>query len=199
MAWSKPSRPDSARGVVALVSHAPEVTRQVEPRPVVRLKLSEKMTVGGPPSGGPASGPASGGPPSGPASGGPPSGPASGGPPSVPPVANPVTVNLPNQIPARLVHIPAVPATRMADDDESFAITFVTPFTDATRFTGLEPVVEREMVAHQPRSAIPLGPSASTVTVAPLWRRIWRLPFERSATSYRSFEDCWRKSSSAVP
>src|SRR5207237_1205603 len=179
----KPSRPDSARGVVALVSHSPEVTRQVEPRPVVRLKLSEKMTVGGPPSGGPASGPASGGPPSGPASGGPPSGPASGGPPSgpasggpssVPPFANPVTVNLPNQIPARSVQIPAVPATRMADDDESFAISFVTPFTDATRFTGLEPVVEREMVAHQPRSAIPLGPSASTVTVAPLWRRIWR-------------------------
>src|SRR5437763_16568240 len=55
-AWSLPSRSDSARGVVALVCHDPETTRQFGPSPVVRLKLSEKMTVGGPASGGPASG-----------------------------------------------------------------------------------------------------------------------------------------------
>src|SRR5207249_10416121 len=91
-AWSLPSRSDSARGVVALVCHDPETTRQFEPSPLVRLKLSEKMTVGGPASGGPASGgPASGGPASGgPASGGPASGcPASGGPASEPPAAPP--------------------------------------------------------------------------------------------------------------
>src|SRR5438067_13162882 len=65
-AWSLPSRSDSARGVVTLVCHDPETTRQFEPSPLVRLKLSEKMTVGGPASGGPASGgPAYGGPASG--------------------------------------------------------------------------------------------------------------------------------------
>src|SRR5437763_11970182 len=140
-AWSLPSRSESARGVVALVCHDPETTRQFEPSPLVRLKLSEKMTVGGPASGGPASGgpasrgpasggpasggpasggpasggPASGGPASGgPASGGPASGgPASGVPPSVPP-ADPLTANLPNQIAAMFVHIPAVPAAAMA-------------------------------------------------------------------------------------
>src|SRR5438552_14560980 len=86
-AWSLPSRSDSARGVVALVCHDPETTRQLDPRPVARLKPSENRTPepasGGPASGGPASGgPASGGPASGvPASGEPASGgPASGGP-----------------------------------------------------------------------------------------------------------------------
>src|SRR5205823_10122423 len=200
-AWSLPSRSDSARGVVALVCHDPETTRQLDPRPVARLKPSENRTPepasGGPASGGPASGgPASGGPASGvPASGEP----ASGVPPSVPPAGAPVTVNLPNQIPARLVQIPAVPATRMADGDESLTTSFVTPSTDATRFTGFEPVAESAMATHQPRSAIPLGASPSTVTVAPLCRRIWRLPFASSATSYRSFENCWRRSSSATP
>ena len=56
-------------------------------------------------------------------------------------------MNLPNQIPARFVQIPAVPATRMAAGDESFTTTFVTPSTDATRFTGFEPVAESAMVA----------------------------------------------------
>src|SRR5947207_13347534 len=51
-AWSLPSRSDSARGVVTLVCHDPETTRQFEPSPLVRLKLSEKMTVGGPASAG---------------------------------------------------------------------------------------------------------------------------------------------------
>src|SRR5438067_1165494 len=132
-AWSLPSRSDSARGVVALVCHDPETTSQFEPSPLVRLKLSEKMTVGGPASGGPASGgPASGGPASG--------GPASGVPPSEPPAGAPFTVKLPNQIPARLVQIPAVPAVVILEADESFTITFVTPFAEATRFTGFDPV-----------------------------------------------------------
>src|SRR5438270_11220227 len=90
-AWSLPSRSDSARGVLALVCHDPETIRQLDPRPVARLKPSKNRTPepasGGPASGGPASGgPASGGPASGPASGGP----ASGVPPSVPPAGAPV-------------------------------------------------------------------------------------------------------------
>src|SRR5439155_6781180 len=82
-AWSLPSRSDSARGVVALVCHDPETTRQFEPSPLVRLKLSEKITADGPASGGEESaGPPSRGPAScGPALGGNASvGPASGGP-----------------------------------------------------------------------------------------------------------------------
>src|SRR5205085_5316757 len=88
---------------------------------------------------------------------------------------------------------------RMADGDESFTTTFVEPFTDAASLTGFEPVAESATVAHQPRSPIPLGASPITATVSPLWRRIWRLPFASSATSYRSFENCWRRSSSANP
>src|SRR5881227_1829468 len=186
-AWSLPSRSDSARGVVALVCHDPETTRQFEPSPLVRLKLSEKMTVGGPASGGPASGgPASGGPASGgPASGGPASGgPASGVPPSEPPAAPPpLTVKSRNQMPARSVHIPAAPAAVMAEAEESFTITFATPFAEPTSFTGFEPVTDKPMVAHHPRSAIPLGACPSTVTVAPLWRLTCSVPFASSATS----------------
>src|SRR5438128_597724 len=55
------------------------------------------------------------------------------------------------------------------------------------------------MVAQLLRSAIPLGAWPSTVIVAPLWRLTWRLPFASSATSYRSLEGCWRRSSSATP
>src|SRR5207248_7101869 len=135
---------------------------------------SEKMTVGGPASGGPASG--------GPASGGP----ASGGPACVRPrtvagvqacalpiwrpIAHRFSVKSRNQMPARSVHIPAAPAAVMAEAEESFTITFATPFADPTSFTGFEPVTDKPMVAHHPRSAIPLGACPSTVTVAPLWR-----------------------------
>src|SRR2546428_8735038 len=82
-----PSRSDSARGVVALVCHDPETTRQLDDRHSTRLNSSHDQISDAasclPASGGPASGgPASGGPASGgPASGGPASGgPASGGP-----------------------------------------------------------------------------------------------------------------------
>src|SRR5947208_5409013 len=51
-AWSLPSRSDSARGVVALVCHDPETTRQFEPRPVVRLKSSENSCPDGGAGGG---------------------------------------------------------------------------------------------------------------------------------------------------
>src|SRR5205085_11147913 len=45
-----------------------------------------------------------------------------------------------------------------------------TPFAEPTSFTGFEPVTDKPMVAHHPRSAIPLGACPSTVTVAPLYR-----------------------------
>src|SRR5204863_9798815 len=35
-----------------------------------------------------------------------------------------------NQMPARSVHIPAAPAAVMAEAEESFTITFATPFAD---------------------------------------------------------------------
>src|SRR5438270_13103908 len=87
----------------------------------------------------------------------------------------------------------------MADGDESFTTSYVAPPNHHSFPTRRSSDLDKPMVAHQPRSGIPLGASPSTVTVAPLWRRIWRLPFASSATSYRSFEDCWRRSSSATP
>src|SRR5207237_8944991 len=88
-----------------------------------------------------------------------------------------------NQLPARSVHIPAAPAAVMAEAEESFTITFATPFAEPTSFTGFEPVTDKPMVAHHPRSAIPLGACPSTVTVAPLWRLTCSVPFASSATS----------------
>src|SRR5947208_111034 len=163
----------------------PERSTAIRSKPVsVYMTVADSVP---PPSGGPASGgPASGGPASGgPASGGPASGgPASGVPPSVPPAALlPLTVKSRNQMPARSVHIPAAPAAVMAEAEESFTITFATPFAEPTSFTGFEPVADKPMVAHPQRSGIPRGACPSTVTVAPLWRLTCSVPFASSATS----------------
>ena len=79
--------------------------------------------------------------------------------------------------------MPAVPARVMADADESFTMIFDAPFTEATSRTGLVPVADSEIVAQFERSAIPLAACASTVTDAPLCRRICNVPFARRATS----------------
>src|SRR5438105_3279463 len=80
----------------------------------------------------------------------------------------PLTVKSRNQMPARSVQIPAVPTAVMAEAEESFTITFATPFAEPTSFTGFDPVTDKPIVDHHPRSAIPLGACPSTVTVAPL-------------------------------
>src|SRR5947208_8783336 len=168
----------------------PERSTAIRSKPVsVYVTVAESVPPpsAGPASAGPASaGPASGGPASGdPASGGPASGgPASGVPPSVPPAALlPLTVKSRNQMPARSVHIPAVPAAVTAEAEESFTITFAMPFAEPTSFTGFDPVTDKPMVAHHPRSAIPLGACPSTVTVATFWRLTCSEPFASSATS----------------
>ena len=41
-------------------------------------------------------------------------------------------------MPARSVHIPAVPAAVTAEAEESFTITFAMPFAEPTSFTGFD-------------------------------------------------------------
>src|SRR5438045_6463874 len=61
-----------------------------------------------------------------------------------------------NQMPARSVHIPAAPAAVMAEAEESFTITFATPFAERTEEPRSEPLSLRPLVCHLLLDAITL-------------------------------------------
>ena len=57
-------------------------------------------------------------------------------------------------MPASSVHMPAVPGAVIATCDESVAVSFTTPFTDATSCTGPAPLTLSEIVAQLDRKSV---------------------------------------------